>query len=61
LTAPGYFQAHTAYSGVDFLRRREGEPYCVLHPEEAQRRGLGDGAKVRLFNDRCGRSHPQDQ
>jgi anaerobic selenocysteine-containing dehydrogenase len=52
LTAPGYFQAHTAYSGVDFLRRREGEPCCILHPEEAQRRGLGDGAKVRLFNDR---------
>jgi anaerobic selenocysteine-containing dehydrogenase len=52
LTAPGYFQAHTAYAGVDFLRRREGEPYCVLHPEEAQRRGLADGAKVRLFNER---------
>jgi anaerobic selenocysteine-containing dehydrogenase len=52
LTAPGYFQAHTAYSGVDFLRRREGEPCCILHPEEAQRRGLADGAKVRLFNDR---------
>ena len=52
LTAPGYFQAHTAYSGVGFLRRREGEPYCVVHPEEAQRRGLADGAKVRLFNER---------
>jgi len=52
LTAPGYFQAHTAYAGVDFLRRREGEPYCVLHPEEAQRRGLADGAKVRVFNER---------
>ena len=24
LTAPGYFQAHTAYSGVGFLRTREG-------------------------------------
>jgi anaerobic selenocysteine-containing dehydrogenase len=52
LTAPGYFQAHTAYAGVDFLRRREGEPHCILHPEEAQRRGLADGARVRLFNDR---------
>src|SRR5436190_1805070 len=50
LTAPGYFQAHTAYSGVDFLRRREGAPYCVLHPDEAARRGLADGASVRLFN-----------
>jgi anaerobic selenocysteine-containing dehydrogenase len=52
LTAPGYFQAHTAYSGVDFLRRREGPPHCVLHPEEAAKRGLADGARVRLFNDR---------
>jgi anaerobic selenocysteine-containing dehydrogenase len=52
LTAPGYFQAHTAYSGVAFLRRREGPPYCVLHPDEAAKRGLADGAKVRLYNDR---------
>jgi anaerobic selenocysteine-containing dehydrogenase len=52
LTAPGYFQAHTAYAGVDFLRRREGPPYCVLHPDEAVQRGLADGALVRLFNER---------
>jgi anaerobic selenocysteine-containing dehydrogenase len=52
LTAPGYFQAHTAYAGVAFLRHREGEPCCVLHPEEAGRRGLADGDRVRLFNER---------
>jgi len=52
LTAPGYFQSHTAYSGVGFLRRREGPPSCILHPDDAHRRGLADGAKVRLFNDR---------
>jgi anaerobic selenocysteine-containing dehydrogenase len=52
LTVPGYFQAHTAYSGVGFLRRREGEPRCVLHPDEAARRGLADGDRVRLYNDR---------
>jgi len=52
LTAPGYFQSHTAYSGVAFLRRREGAPSCILHPDDARRRGLADGAKVRLFNER---------
>ncbi|HEX2150640.1 MAG TPA: molybdopterin dinucleotide binding domain-containing protein, partial [Stellaceae bacterium] len=52
LTAPGYFQAHTAYSAVEFLRRREGPPCVVLHPDEAARRDLADGAKVRLFNER---------
>jgi anaerobic selenocysteine-containing dehydrogenase len=52
LTAPGYFQAHTAFSGVAFLREREGKPMCVLHPEDAAKRGLKDGGDVRLFNDR---------
>lgn len=53
LTAPGYFQPHTAYSGVAFLRGREGAPSCVLHPDDATRRGLSDGQSVRLFNDRA--------
>lgn len=52
LTAPGYFQAHTAFSGVAFLRQREGKPFCVLHPEDAAKRGLKQGDEVRLFNDR---------
>ncbi|MGG5817370.1 molybdopterin-containing oxidoreductase family protein [Falsiroseomonas sp. HW251] len=52
LTAPGYFQAHTAFSGVEFLRKREGAPACILHPEDAARRGLHDGQTVKLFNDR---------
>ncbi|HEY6980663.1 molybdopterin-dependent oxidoreductase [Reyranella sp.] len=52
LTAPGYFQAHTAFSGVGFLRKREGEPFCILHPDDAKERGLAEGSNVRLFNDR---------
>ena len=52
LTTPGYFQSHTAFSGVEFLRKREGQPHCVLHPVDAKRRGLAEGAKVRLFNAR---------
>jgi anaerobic selenocysteine-containing dehydrogenase len=52
LTAPGYFQAHTAYAGVDFLRQREGAPIAILHPDEAAARGLENGAKVRLHNER---------
>jgi anaerobic selenocysteine-containing dehydrogenase len=52
LTTPGYFQSHTAFSANEFLRKREGEPSCVLHPKEAARRGLADAAKVRLFNAR---------
>jgi len=52
LTAPGYFQSHTAFSGVAHLRRREGPPCCILHPDEAIARHLADGQRVRLFNDR---------
>ena len=51
LTAPSYFQPHTAYAANDFLRGREGAPFCVLHPDDAEARGLSDGQKVRLAND----------
>ena len=51
LTAPGYFQAHTAWAAVPFLRAREGAPAVVLHPAEAAKRGLAEGQKVRLVND----------
>ena len=52
LTAPGYFQSHTAFSGVAFLREREGAPCAVLHPADALDRGLTDGQMVRLHNAR---------
>jgi anaerobic selenocysteine-containing dehydrogenase len=51
LTTPGYFQSHTAFSGVAFLREREGVPCAVLHPADAAARGLTDGQAVRLQND----------
>jgi anaerobic selenocysteine-containing dehydrogenase len=53
LTAPGYFQPHTTYSGVASLRRQEGDPVCILHPEDAKSRNLHDGQQVRVFNDRA--------
>ena len=52
LTAPGYYQSHTAFAGVAALRAREGGPVCVLHPGEAARRGLVSGAGIELWNDR---------
>lgn len=52
LTAPGYYQAHTTYSGVASLRTRQGPPVCVLHPADAAARGLCDGDAVELYNER---------
>jgi anaerobic selenocysteine-containing dehydrogenase len=51
LTAPGYYQSHTAFSGNETLRRRAGAPECVLHPDDAAARGLRDGEDVTLVND----------
>ena len=50
LTAPGYFQAHTAWAGVAVLRNRAGEPECVLHPDDASARGLRDSQTVELYS-----------
>jgi anaerobic selenocysteine-containing dehydrogenase len=52
LTAPGHFQHHTAFDGVARLRQREGEPYCLLHPDDATARGIADGDAVVLRNER---------
>jgi anaerobic selenocysteine-containing dehydrogenase len=52
LTGPGYFQSHTAFSGNRALRKRAGAPICVLHPDDANARGLRDGDAVDLVNDR---------
>ena len=53
LTAPGYFQSHTAFEGNETLKRREGPAVCILHPREAQCRNLAQGDVVRLHNDRA--------
>ncbi|MDF3812442.1 MULTISPECIES: molybdopterin-dependent oxidoreductase [Rhodopseudomonas] len=53
LTAPGYFQPHTAYEGVAFLRQRQGPVVCIMHPDDAAQRGLTEGDVVRLHNDRA--------
>jgi anaerobic selenocysteine-containing dehydrogenase len=52
LTAPGYFQSHTAFTGNRALRRREGAPVVVLHPADAERRGLRSDEGVELYNER---------
>jgi anaerobic selenocysteine-containing dehydrogenase len=52
LTAPGYYQSHTAFSGIASLRRKAGPPECVLHPDDAAKRGVRDGETVECFNDR---------
>ncbi|HWI53898.1 MAG TPA: molybdopterin-dependent oxidoreductase [Symbiobacteriaceae bacterium] len=52
LTAPGHSQHHTAFAGVASLQRLEGEPRCLLHPDDAAARGLKSGDAVSVFNER---------
>lgn len=52
LTAPGHSQHHTAFGGVESLQKLEGPPRCILHPDDAARRGVQDGDAVAIFNHR---------
>ena len=43
---------NSTFVNVKSLRDIEGEPLLEMHPDDAQARGLRDGAVVRVFNDR---------
>ena len=51
MTAPGYYQSHTAFSGNQKLRAREGAPIAVLNPVDADRRNVKAGDRAELVND----------
>jgi len=52
LTAPGHHQSHTTFGFVERARQRDGEPRCLLHPDDAAARQLEDGQAVAIANDR---------
>ena len=43
---------NSTFVNVDSLRDRDPEQECLIHPQDAQIRGIENGAKVRVFNDR---------
>ncbi len=43
---------NSSFVNVDSLRAIEREPLLEIHPQDAQPRGIEDGAVVRVFNDR---------
>lgn len=45
------FRVHSAYSGARWIQQIV-EPHIELNPADAQARGLEDGEKVEVFNDR---------
>ncbi|MGN6697747.1 MAG: molybdopterin-containing oxidoreductase family protein [Thermomicrobiales bacterium] len=43
---------NSTFNDVETLTRREGGPAIELHPDDAAARGIRDGDRVRVFNDR---------
>lgn len=43
---------NSTFVNIDALRAAAVEPTIEMHPDDATARGLGDGAMVRIFNDR---------
>jgi len=43
---------NSTFVNVQSLRDTEGEPHLEMNPSDAAARGIGDGSRVRVFNDR---------
>ena len=52
ISSPAHQFLNTTFVNVDSLRRGAREPECLLHPLDAERRGIGVGARVAVYNDR---------
>ncbi|MDE1924067.1 MAG: molybdopterin-dependent oxidoreductase, partial [Gammaproteobacteria bacterium] len=52
ISPPARHFLNSTFVNVRSLRSIEGEPLLEMHPDDAARRGLSDGAMVRTYNDR---------
>jgi anaerobic selenocysteine-containing dehydrogenase len=52
ISSPAHQFLNTTFVNVDSLRRGAREPECLLHPQDAEQRGIPVGARVAIFNDR---------
>ena len=52
ISSPAHQFLNSTFVNVDSLRRGAREPECLLHPHDAERRGIAAGMRVVVFNDR---------
>jgi anaerobic selenocysteine-containing dehydrogenase len=52
ISSPAHHFLNSTFVNVDALRRSAREPECLLHPADAERRGIAAGARVVVHNDR---------
>jgi anaerobic selenocysteine-containing dehydrogenase len=52
ISSPAHQFLNSSFVNIDSLRRGAREPECLLHPTDAERRGIPVGARVVVHNDR---------
>jgi anaerobic selenocysteine-containing dehydrogenase len=52
ISSPAHQFLNSPFVNIDSLRRGAREPECLLHPADAERRGIPVGARVVVYNDR---------
>jgi anaerobic selenocysteine-containing dehydrogenase len=52
ISSPAHQFLNSTFVNVDSLRRQAREPECLLHPEDAEPRGIASGMRVLVRNDR---------
>ncbi len=52
VSSPAHQFLNSTFVNIDSLRRGAREPECLLHPDDAARRGIAAGARVVIHNDR---------
>jgi anaerobic selenocysteine-containing dehydrogenase len=52
ISSPAHQFLNSTFVNVESLRRSAREPECLLHPVDAERRGIPPGARVVVHNDR---------
>ncbi|MFI5228532.1 MAG: molybdopterin-dependent oxidoreductase [Gemmatimonadales bacterium] len=52
ISSPAHQFLNTTFVNIEPLRRAAREPECLLHSTDAERRGIGAGARVVVHNDR---------
>jgi anaerobic selenocysteine-containing dehydrogenase len=52
ISSPAHQFLNTTFVNIGALKRAAREPECLLHPIDAERRGIGVGARVVVHNDR---------
>jgi anaerobic selenocysteine-containing dehydrogenase len=52
VSSPAHQFLNSTFVNIEPLRRAAREPECLLHPDDAERRGIAPGARVVVHNDR---------